>query len=59
MIPATVIKIKETKDKFSWKLNEKNMYLIIISQDLNKLEIYTTGGKINSNCADVIKYFII
>jgi len=40
-------------------LNEKNMHLIIISYDLNKLEIYTTGGKINGNCIITIKYFYI
>ena len=59
MIPGTVIKIKEIKVISSWMLNEKNMHLIIISKDLNKLEIYTTGGKINFNCAIVIKYFRI
>jgi len=57
LISGTVINIKETMVISIWMLNEKNMHLIIISCDLNKLEIYATGGKINANCIITIKYF--
>ena len=40
-------------------LKEKNMHLIIISEHLNKLEIYSIGVKISFNCADIIKYYHI